>query len=424
VFFAKGCELGDLALPPVLAEHLIPAGGKKGEHGLKAEYFNNQELTGEPALIRIDKQINFDWGAGSPDSAIKSDHFSVRWTGIFISPLKGRYKFSITTDDGVRLYVDGKQLVNNWIDRGPTTDYFILNLERGKAYDVRIEMYENGGGSNASFGWKGEARKTDNIAEARALAKKSDAVVFVGGIMEGEGRDRADLRLSGQQEELLNAITGTGVPTVVVLVGGSAITMESWYDDVPAIIDAWYSGEEGGNAVADVLFGDYNPGGKLPITFPQGVGQCPLYYNVKPSGRGYDYVNMSGKPLFAFGHGLSYTTFEYSNIQIEKPEISKWENFTVRVDVKNTGTLRGDEVVQFYINDSIASVTRPLMELKGFKRISLEPGEKTTVSFVLKSDDLSFLDVNLKRIIEPGTFGIMIGSASDDIRQSGSFKVK
>jgi beta-glucosidase len=200
--------------------------------------------------------------------------------------------------------------------------------------------------------------------------------------------------------------------------------MESWYDDVPAIIDAWYSGEEGGNAVADVLFGDYNPGGKLPVTFPQSVGQCPLYYNVKPSGRGYDYVNMSGKPLFAFGHGLSYTTFEYSNIKIEKPAISRWENTTIQVDVRNSGTRRGEEVVQLYIHDPVASVTRPLMELKGFKRISLEPGEKTTISFVLKPDDMSFLDANLKRTVEPGTFEVMIGSSSDDIRQRGNFTVK
>ncbi len=424
VYYAKGCELGELALPAILSEHLVPAGGKKGERGLKAEYFGNQELTGEPVLVRIDKQLNFDWGAGSPDSTIKPDHFSVRWTGKFISPLKGRYKFSITTDDGVRLYVDGKQLVNNWVDRGPTSDYFILNLEKGRAYDLRIEMYENGGGSYASLGWKGAARETNTIEEATALAKKSDAVVFVGGIMEGEGRDRADLRLPGQQEELLKAITRIGIPTVVVLVAGSAVTMESWYDDVPAIIDAWYSGEEGGNAVADVLFGDYNPGGKLPITFPQSAGQCPLYYNVKPSGRGYDYVNMSGKPLFAFGHGLSYTTFEYSNIKIEKPEISRWENITVHVDIRNTGTQKGEEVVQLYIHDPVASVTRPLMELKGFKRISLEPGEKMTISFILKPDDLSFLDADLKRTIESGTFEVMIGSSSDDIRQRGNFIVK
>jgi beta-glucosidase len=424
VYYSKGCELGELALPPVQAQHLIPADGKQGAHGLKAEYFNNQELKGDPALIRIDKEINFDWGSLSPDSTIKADHFSVRWTGKFISPFKGRYKFSITTDDGVRLYIDGKEIVNKWVDRGPTSDYFVLNLEKGRAYELRIEMYENGGGAYASFGWKGEARKTNDIDEAAKIAKKSDAVIFVGGILEGEGRDRADLRLSGQQEELLKAIIKTGVPTVVVLVGGSAITMESWYDDIPAIVDVWYPGEEGGNAVADVLFGDYNPGGKLPITFPQGVGQCPLYYNVKPSGRGYDYVNMSGKPLFAFGHGLSYTAFEYSNLQIQKPEISKWEDLPVTVDVKNTGTLKGDEVVQLYIRDSIASVTRPLLELKAFKRISLEPGEKSTVSFVLKPDDLSFLDENLKKIVEPGKFGVMIGSSSADIRQQGNFTVK
>jgi len=424
VYYAEGCTLGEIALPPIPSEFFTPQGGKKGEKGLKGEYFNNQELKGEPTLSRIDKEINFDWGQGSSDSSIKPDHFSVRWTGKFQSPISGSCKFSITTDDGVRLYVDEKLIVDKWIDRAPTPDFFTLKLEKGRSYNFRIEMYENGGGAYAGLGWNGMTSKINPMEEAISMSKKSDIVIFVGGIIEGEGRDRSELHLSGKQEELLSSIINTGVPTVVVLMAGSAVTMEKWIDNVPAIIDAWYAGEEGGNAVADVLFGDYNPGGKLPITFPQSVGQCPLYYNLKPSGRGYDYIERSGSPLFPFGYGLSYTSFEYTNIQIEKPEISRWEKATIKIDIQNVGTRKGDEVVQLYIHDVVASVTRPLKELKGFQRVTLEPKEKTTVTFIINPDDLSFLDANMKYTVEPGRFDIMIGASSSDIRQRGILIVK
>jgi len=248
--------------------------------------------------------------------------------------------------------------------------------------------------------------------------------VVVAGIVEGEGRDRAELDLSGSQEELIKAVTATGVPTVVVLMTGSAVTMGNWIDEVPAIIEAWYAGEEGGNAVADVLFGDYNPGGKLPITFPQSVGQCPLYYNPKPSGRGYDYVTMSGKPLFPFGHGVSYTEFEYTNLQVAPKKIKPTDSIEIRVDVQNVGAREGDEVVQLYLHDVVASVTRPLKELRGFKRITLKPGEKQTVTFLLLPEQLSFLDQNMQRVIEPGVFEILMGSSSEDIRVKGSFEVQ
>ena len=285
----------------------------------------------------------------------------------------------------------------------------------------------NGTKVHFAEGCKLTGSSKEGFEEAIRIAKRSDvAILFVGNSTEteGEGKDRCDLNLPGVQEELIKEVCKTGTPVVVVLINGSAITMSRWIDDVQAVVEAWYPGEEGGNAIVDVLFGDYNPGGKLPITFPKKVGQLPLYYNHKPTGRAYDYVDLRGKqPLFPFGHGLSYTKFEYSNLRIEPEKISPKGRVKISVDVKNVGKYKGDEVVQLYIHDAVASTARPVKELKGFKRITLEPGEKKTVNFTLTSEDLAFYDINMNLVVEPGVFEVMIGSSSEDIRLKGSFEV-
>ncbi|MFA5420312.1 MAG: glycoside hydrolase family 3 C-terminal domain-containing protein, partial [Bacteroidales bacterium] len=208
-----------------------------------------------------------------------------------------------------------------------------------------------------------------------------------------------------------------------VLVGGSAITMSSWIDRVDGILDVWYPGEEGGNAVADVLFGDYNPAGRLPVTFPVFEGQLPLVYNHKPTGRGDDYNNLTGQPLFPFGYGLSYTNFDYSDIRLGSNSISPTDSTYVSVKVTNSGQVAGDEVVQLYLHDELASVARPVTELKGFQRIHLLPGETIVVRFVIDPEMLSMLDIHLNKIVEPGDFRLMIGASSKDIRQRAILKV-
>ena len=213
------------------------------------------------------------------------------------------------------------------------------------------------------------------IQEAVKLANASDMAVVVAGIDEGEALDRAYLKLPGHQEEMIKQITATGKPVVVVLVGGSAIIMNKWIDDVPAILDVWYPGDEGGNAVADVLFGDYNPAGRLPITFPIHEGQLPLYYNHIPTGRIDGYMDLTGKPLFPFGYGLSYTNFKYSDLEFSSNENSTTDTFEAKFKITNTGAFAGDEVIQLYIKDLFASVARPVMELKGFQRIHLNKRE-------------------------------------------------
>jgi len=209
-----------------------------------------------------------------------------------------------------------------------------------------------------------------------------------------------------------------------VLANGGAVTMSRWLDRVPAVVEAWYAGEMGGRAVADVLFGDYDPAGRLPTTWPMSEGQLPLYYDHKPTGRGDDYLDLTGQPLFPFGYGLSYTTFEYSNLSIDSPEITATGSTTVRCRVTNTGARAGDEVVQLYVRDLLASVARPVVQLAGFRRVSLNPGESREVSFVVGRDQLQMLDRDLHWIVEPGTFRVLIGASSRDIRLRGDLVVR
>jgi beta-glucosidase len=420
---ARGCVVGFAALPPVPESCLVPPDAKPGEHGMRGEYFANRGLSGNPTFVRTDAQINFEWAMGSPDPRIPPDEFSVRWTGKLVPKESGLYRFGASTDDGLRLYLDGKLLIDSWYDRGATLDVVELRLEAGRAYDLKIEYYENSGWAYAGLVWNRKDAANPLLQEAVQVAKASDVALVAVQIIEGEGYDRANLDLPAAEEELINAVAATGTPTVVVLMTGSAVTMERWKDHVAAIVQPWYGGEEAGNALADMLFGAVNPGGKLPITFPQFAGQCPLYYGHLPTGRGNDYSDMSGKPLFPFGYGLSYTTFEYSNLKVDPGAISPAGSVTVSVNVKNTGNRKGDDVVQLYLHDPVASVVRPVKELKGFSRVTLGPGESTTVRFTLGKNELTFLGANLEPIVEPGEIQVMVGSSSEQIRTQASFTI-
>ncbi len=425
VTYAKGTELRGNILPPIPEAYLIPSDTLFGSHGLRGEYFNSMDLSGKPALVRTDKQIYFDWGGGPPDSSVHADHFSVRWTGTLVPPVSRDYKLSVTSDDGVRLYLDGNLLINSWFDRGPASDVVTVSLQAGRRYDIRMEYYENEGGAVAGLGWDYKMAVDSVLQEAVSLAKRSDVAIVAAGIIEGEGSDRSNLDLPANQEELIRAVRETGTPVVVVLINGSAVTMNNWMSKANAIVEAWYPGEEGGTAIADVLFGDYNPAGRLPVTFPQFVGQVPLYYNHKPTGRGDDYVDLSGKALFPFGYGMSYTKFEYSNLQIDSQHTQQIKGLRVRIsaDIRNVGSRAGEEVVQLYLRDTVASVTRPVKELKGFRRIMLQPGEKKSVTFELTRDDLAFYDRHMKLTVEPRKTIVMVGSSSDDIRLRGEFVI-
>ncbi len=273
------------------------------------------------------------------------------------------------------------------------------------------------------------------ISKAVETAKQADAVVLVLGdrsgltpeCTTGETRDSADLRLPGIQEELFQAVQETGKPVTVVLITGRPYAIPQLAKDANAILEAWLPGEEGGPAIADVLFGDENPGGKLPITFPRSAGQLPIFYNSKPSGTKShwysDYVDEKTTPLYPFGHGLSYTSFEYSDLVLSRKQASKGESVEIAVKVKNTGKVAGAEVVQLYTFDEYASIPRPIKELKGYHKLMLGPGEMKTVTFHLPIDQLAFYDNDLNLVLESGSIVAMVGSSSEDIRLSGEFEI-
>jgi len=273
------------------------------------------------------------------------------------------------------------------------------------------------------------------FVEAVEIARRATVALVVVGdksgltpnCTSGEARDRAGLGLPGVQEELVRAIHATGTPVIVVLINGRPLSIPWIVEHVPAIVEAWLPGEEGGAAVADVLFGDANPGGKLPVTFPRAVGQVPIYYGHRPSGGRSswygDYVELSASPLFPFGHGLSYTRFEFENLRIQPRQAAAEGKVEINVDVQNAGERSGDEVVQLYVHDLSSNVTRPVKELKGFQRVTLAAGEKRTITFTLAVSQLGFCDRDERLVVEPGTIEVMVGSSSDDVRLAGEFEI-
>lgn len=278
----------------------------------------------------------------------------------------------------------------------------------------------------------------DDFAKAQQAAKNADVAIVVVGEnqrtaklpTDGEGYDVASLDLTGVQEDLVRAVFETGTPTVVVLINGRPLSTRWTSEHVRGLVEAWSPGERGGEAVADVLFGDYNPSGRLPITIPRHSGQLPDYYNYKPSkaywmqrGWGRAYADMSAAPLYDFGYGLSYTKFEYSNLKISPGAIGAASAVTVSADVRNAGDRAGEEVAQLYLSEAISPVTRPVIELRGFEKVALQPGESKAVSFILKPRDLEWLDQDLHAVVNPGTYKVMIGASSKDLRLTGDFEV-
>lgn len=282
----------------------------------------------------------------------------------------------------------------------------------------------------------------DNLSDDKAgidkavkIAEQADAVILVLGdrsgltldCTTGETRDSSDLKLPGMQEDLAKALFATRKPIVVVLITGRPYDLSMLSENANAILEAWLPGEEGGAAIADILFGDVNPGGKLPITFPRSVGQLPIYYNAKPAGtRSHwygDYVSEKVTPLYPFGHGLSYTSFEYSDFSVKQKEVNSGESVDISLTIENVGNVAGEEIVQLYIHDEIASIPRPIKELKGYQRMMMEPGETKKITFHLPVDQLAFYDLDLDLIIEAGTIKVMLGSSSEDIRLSGEFVI-
>ncbi|MCB0666820.1 MAG: glycoside hydrolase family 3 C-terminal domain-containing protein [Saprospiraceae bacterium] len=389
--------------------------------GLMGEYFNNRKLAGTPALVRVDDHLEFDW-PWSPGENVNDDQFSVRWTGW----LKPEESFDgwlgLSSDDGIRMWVDDRLVIDNWTKGSTNIVTTPMLFEAGRKYKLRIEMWEGGWGARAHLRWN---REKVNMTAAVDLAKRSDVAIVVLGesneLVE-ENRDVATLDLQGKQTELIQAIKQTGTPVICILLNGRPLSINWISDQVDGILEAWFPGESGGDAVADVLFGDYNPAGRLPVTFPRSVGQLPIYYNQKPSAI-HRYVVESQDPLYPFGHGLSYTRFNYDNLQLSSSAIGTEDTVMVSVEVSNAGDRDGEEVVQLYLNDVYSSVTTPLKTLKGFERIFIKRGETVTVTFKLGPEELAIWDRDLHRTVEPGLFEVMVGGNSKDLIKT-EFRVK
>ncbi|MBU0984846.1 MAG: glycoside hydrolase family 3 C-terminal domain-containing protein [candidate division Zixibacteria bacterium] len=426
VQYAAGCKRLTSEYVTVPSEHLSCQYEDSTANGLMGEYFNNVTISGAPVFVRVDPVVQFHWSLFSPDpQRLSYDFYSVRWTGTLTSPVSGRHRLGIEGNDGYRLYIDDSLVIDNWVKTSCRTVMADFTFDEGRAYSLRLEYFEPPGNGRITLVWDVNVTSDEDatIRDAVELAARCDRVVLVVGLEEGEFRDRASLALPGRQEELIRRVAALDKPTAVVLVGGSAVTMSNWLDDVSAVLCAWYPGEEGGRAVADILFGDYSPSGRLPITFPVAEGQLPLEYNHVPTGRGDDYSDLTGQPLFPFGYGLSYTTFEYGDLHLDPPKIAAGQTAQVSFSLTNTGPYESHEVVQLYLRDELSSVARPITELKGFQKVRLQPGESQEVTFVITPELLTMLDADLYPVIEPGDFRIMIGTSSKDIRLRGVLTV-
>ena len=416
VVYQNGCDLiNEERIINNLSSEILSADSKQG---LKAEYFNNINLEGEPYFTRIDPIDNSNWiyGTRIPNIRGKSN-YSIRWSGTLIAPATGEFNFIVSGNDGYRLFLDDKIIVEDWSVHKYNSKKNQIYLEENKTYNIVIEHFQSSGRAVFSVQW--ELLNVDQYNNAVELAKNSDVVIFVGGItaeLEGEemrvnydgfnGGDRTNLDLPKTQQKLLKALSSTGQPIVLVLSSGSALSINWAKENIPAIIQLWYPGEEGGTALANVLFGDYNPAGRLPITFYKSINQLPPFEDYNMKGRTYRYFE--NEPLFPFGYGLSYTKFKYENFscptKIQAGEISK-----VSVEVKNIGNVAGDEVVQFYVKDLAASVPIPIHSLQGFTRIHCKPGESKVVEFDILPRQLAIINNDMKYVIEPGIFKIFIG---------------
>jgi len=437
--YEQGCD--NYVEPPVLKPaYVVPAHGEGP--GLWGEYFNNTDLSGEPGATRVDKKLDFWWL--NPGENISLHQFSVRWTGKLTAPGSGRHVFQMVNSGAARLYLDGQLLVETQ-PRPLARDWPVseasayVDLVGGRQYDLRVEYVKVAEVDlnllRLHFAASPRPEEDDRIARAVALAKKADvAIVFVGMPMgyETEGEDRPHMDLPGPQTELIRAVAQANENTIVVLNCGAPVTMP-WLDDVPAVLEAFYPGMEGGNAIARILLGQVNPSGKLPVTFPRRLADNPTFTNYPGAKEvlygegifvGYRYYDARDvEPLFPFGFGLSYTTFACSDLWVPQ-EVKAGEPLEVAVTVKNTGDRAGKEVVQLYVHDKASTLVRPPQELKGFKKVFLEPGASTVVNLVLDQRALSFYDPDREQwVAEPGEFEVLVGSSSRDIRARATFNL-
>ncbi|RNL56556.1 glycoside hydrolase family 3 protein [Pedobacter jejuensis] len=388
-----------------------------GQHGLDAEYFDNKFLEGTPKK-RIDPQVNFNTKENPPDPFIPAGKKSMRWTGWLVPSKSGEYTLAVSSDDGSRAWFDGKQVTNSWKDRGEILDSFRVTLVAGKKYAVKIEYYDTGNDAVCRFWWRTPFAKDKVYTAQIDAAKKSDVVVAVIGsglYNEREGHDKENLELPGDQMAMLKAVYQANPNVVVVMVTGSQHTICWIKENIPGIVNIYFGGEQAGNAIASVLFGKYNPSGKLPLTYYESLDKVPAM-NRYEINEGRTYMYYPGKPLYEFGYGLSYTTFKYENLQVKRTIENGKKQISVEVEIVNTGNIDGEEVVQLYTSYPDSQHEVPLKQLKGFKKVFVARGQKTKVDLKVNEDDISFWSIEKGWQPEQGKVMINVGSSSKDIR--------
>ncbi|MGD9524070.1 MAG: glycoside hydrolase family 3 N-terminal domain-containing protein [Gemmatimonadales bacterium] len=418
VTFTEGPGRENQAWPTVPASALRTTRDGRVVPGLSGSYFASPEISGQPTATRADPKVDFHWTFVPPAPGLPIDWYAVRWVGEVVVPADGPRRLAVEGDDGFRLWIDDVLVLDRWAQVSNGLHPVGTALPAGTVHKVRLEFRETTGNGRIRLAWQGDepAAQERAIAEAVEAARGSDLAIVVAGLEEGEFRDRASLALPGRQPELIRRVAATGTPVIVVVVGGAPFTLDEWGDDVAAVLMAWYPGEQGGAALAEVLRGDLEPRGRLPITFPRDEGQLPLFYGHKPTGRGDDYLDLSGRPAFPFGFGLGYTTWEYGELTLPVDTVGPGDSVRVAVTITNTGARTGSEVVQLYLRDELASVAQPVLRLLRFAKVTLAPGQSREVTWMLGPDDLALLDADLQRVVEPGAFRLTVGPSSREAR--------
>lgn len=415
VNYAEGALLakGVPNLKTISAEAL--SSGDKA--GMKGEYFDNMAFKGNPAISRYDSTVNFTWALETPVTHDMADTFAVRWTG-YLKPRKtGQHYIGVNAGNAVKLFLEDSLFIAFDNQHHPLEKSFPIHLEKGKKYKIALEYQNYGPAARAQLLWaEPDPQLTEKALDA---ARKSDVVAMFMGLspqLEGErmpvkaegyaGENRTDIKLPAQQENLIRQVCALGKPTVLVLLGGGAVAF-NWADKyASAIVDAWYPGELGGTAIADVLFGDYNPAGRLPVTFYKSVSDLPEFEDYSMQNRTYKFFK--GEPLYPFGYGLSYTQFAYQNLQLPDTVMIS-DTIQVKVEVQNTGDREGDEVVQLYVSDAQASVRIPIRSLQGFQRVHLQAGERKEITFTLTPKQFAVVTEGGNFLVEPGIVRISVG---------------
>jgi beta-glucosidase len=439
VIYAQGSDLADsVPVTGVVPSSVLTAAD--GRHGLDVAYFASRTMAGAPLFTAVDTTLDANWEEGAPRAGMSPDDFGVRWTATLRPPVTGTYRIGLIGTVKYRLFLDDSLVLQSFFPRAngePSRPFFPttseVRLDAGRAYRLRVEGEESYGVAGLQLLWAPPSEMLE--VDAVRAAEQADVVVLCLGItsrLEGEemrihttgfvGGDRTSLDLPAPQERLLERIAAVGKPTVLVLLNGSALAVNWAQDHVPAILEAWYPGQAGGTAIADVLFGTYNPGGRLPVTFYRSVNDLPPFEDYSMANRTYRFFR--GVPLYPFGYGLSYTTFGYDDLRTSADTLRGRDTLLVSVVVTNTGTRTGDEVVQLYVRHLGSKVARPIHDLRGFRRVTLRPRETRTVRFPLAASDLAYWSTETQGwVTENEPILLEVGGSSADVRLAKTITV-